>query len=118
MNKKLFMVLPIAALLLMACISGCTSSSRSQGDNTDQQALFESNAAGLQENVGHTVIVSAIDYKNGVYYLPANKATFGNSFSKFVAENPNLTVYCIAGDDTTGYGQSRGYWLYTRANNK
>jgi hypothetical protein len=118
MKKKLFMVLPIAALLLMVCVSGCATNNRSQGDNTDQQILFENNAAGMQENVGHTLIVPAIDYKHGVYYLPANKATFGNSFSNFVAENPNLTVYCIAGDDTTGYGQSRGYWLYTRDSNK
>jgi len=116
--KKFFISLLIVVALAIVCafaavcFSGCT---QIQGDNTGAQALGENNAATFSGNVGNTAIVPAIDYKHGVYYIPANKATFGNSLSMFIAENPELEVVAIAPDDTqTAHGVTQGYWLYAR----
>jgi hypothetical protein len=58
-----------------------------------------------------------IDYDNGVYYFPCNKADFGNSLSSWKAVHKNEIVTSIATNDADGYETTIGYFVNTELYN-
>ena len=68
--------------------------------------------AGDTAKVSQTTSASGvIDYGNGVYYFPFNRAAYANALSKFIQDHPDLRLVSQAGDGTDFQGTDGGYFV-------
>lgn len=57
---------------------------------------------------------NVVDYGNGVYYFDGTETKFGSSLSAFISEHPDMELVSMVGDDTDGYGSTKGYFVVFR----
>jgi hypothetical protein len=49
------------------------------------------------------------DFENGVLYFDCTDSQFATTLSKYILNNPNITIQSISGTNQDFYGEDHGY---------